>query len=745
MDKPAGGGGGPKASASRPSSSASRQVQFSVLASSSADEAQDQEAYRQEARRWKIAALTLGLLLLGATLLATQASSAARSFAPSVGARLTVRRPPPSSSADHQALVTELGLNATQALLLDASRMRAFLRSDAWREERQRRQRRRRAAETASSSSSSSSSSSLSRGIVIPAGGRDHLLNALVLVRHLRAVGCALPIEVVHFGPEEVGAGDSGGPEASSARKAAALLAREPNVRLVDAHDVDEDDEYDAAAATAATASASESAQAEQLPHHRPSVPASFGKKVWSAAYAASFRHILLLDGDSLPLIDPEPLFDAPDYKRAGSMFWPDFWHDAWTDASLWRALGVVPPWQREEADQEEDRDEGAAVVGSAAASQQQQQQQDQQPHHPLQRRRWRHRLLESGQLLVDRERHADALEWAWLLNGPNREVVYKAMHGDKDTWRLAFDLAGKGGGGRKEGGGGDEGKSGNGVESGDNDDDNNDQTTTGGFFFMVPHKARDVMREGPPGHAHRWHHVGVLQAAPRGVPSVLRAAKEAAVGAGSNSSSNNITSSTTLAALRQAASQAFDTAIAANSSDASGGWPFFLHRTSFNAKFFPDCARRPDADKEEEQAAPGGNGTTPAALRRFPYCRPTHSSVPLADEQAARALKPHMYAFDDADVAADAAARRCALRLAAAAGRGGGASAAAAADSPLVAPLLFGGRLPERACTPEGLAKRGELPVPTFQIDLAWPYVSRAVDQSGALYRQARKEAWEA
>jgi hypothetical protein len=741
-----------------------------VLAAEEDYDDDDRQAYRQEARRWKAAALALGLLALGAALLASVASATRASAASLLLSRQRHAASSSSSSAaHHQALVAELGLNATQALLLDASRIRAFLRSDAWRE----RQQRRRAASAPSSAPSSS------RGVVVPAGGRDHLLNALVLVRHLRAVGCTLPIEVVHFGPDEIGAAgppEEGKPpppprqdaEASSARKAAAALSREPGVRLVDARalppeqeDGDEDaidegsdnDGPGSLSGTAATTSAHLEEQSEHLPHHRPSAPHSFGKKVWAAAYAASFRHVLLLDGDSLPLLDPAPLFDAPDYKRAGSMFWPDFWHDAWTDASLWRSLGVVPPWQRDEAEEEEDRDEGGAqgagAAGPGAGA---------PPPPPRQHgRRWRHRLLESGQLLIDRARHADVLEWAWLLNGPNREVVYKAMHGDKDTWRLAFDLAGKGSPPPRGSGGGAA------AAADANADD--DESVVGGFFFMVPHKARDVMREGPPGHRHRWHHIGVLQAAPRGVPLVLRAAKEAAAAAAGGegeAAAAAATTTTTLAALRQAAAHAFDRAIADNSSDASSGWPFFLHRTSFNAKFFPDCARRPDADKEEEDeeeeeerkaALGGGNNSnttttttaTTARRRQYPYCRPTHSSVPLADEQAGRALKPHMYAFDAADVAAGAAFRRCGARLAAAAGLGGGAEAAAAADSPSVAPLLLGARLPERACASEGLAKRGELPLPTFELDLAFPYVSRAVDASMRLYRDARRGLWEA
>ena len=41
------------------------------------------------------------------------------------------------------------------------------------------------------------------------------------------------------------------------------------------------------------------------------------------------------------------------------------------------------------------------------------------------------------------RVRHADVLEFVWLLNS-HPEVTYTWMHGDKDTYRLGFHLANK-------------------------------------------------------------------------------------------------------------------------------------------------------------------------------------------------------------------------------------------------------------------------------------------------------------
>ena len=46
----------------------------------------------------------------------------------------------------------------------------------------------------------------------------------------------------------------------------------------------------------------------------------------------------------------------------------------------------------------------------------------------------------ESGQLVVDRTRHLLALRAAWVLNA--HPIVYTLLHGDKDTYRIAFDFA---------------------------------------------------------------------------------------------------------------------------------------------------------------------------------------------------------------------------------------------------------------------------------------------------------------
>lgn len=63
-----------------------------------------------------------------------------------------------------------------------------------------------------------------------------------------------------------------------------------------------------------------------------------------------------MIDGDSLPLGNPEQLFDSPVYQMHGSLFWPDFWdailgnHPAKKAAPGYTLFGLEPPWQDDPA-----------------------------------------------------------------------------------------------------------------------------------------------------------------------------------------------------------------------------------------------------------------------------------------------------------------------------------------------------------------------------------------------------------
>ncbi|KAL8676588.1 MAG: hypothetical protein Q9186_006904 [Xanthomendoza sp. 1 TL-2023] len=40
----------------------------------------------------------------------------------------------------------------------------------------------------------------------------------------------------------------------------------------------------------------------------------------------SSFTEVLYLDGDSLPVVNPDPIFSAPAYVNTGAVLWPDYW-----------------------------------------------------------------------------------------------------------------------------------------------------------------------------------------------------------------------------------------------------------------------------------------------------------------------------------------------------------------------------------------------------------------------------------
>ncbi|KAL8733092.1 MAG: hypothetical protein Q9166_002284 [cf. Caloplaca sp. 2 TL-2023] len=45
-----------------------------------------------------------------------------------------------------------------------------------------------------------------------------------------------------------------------------------------------------------------------------------------AAIVFSSFAEVLYLDGDSMPVVNPDPVFDAPAYVDTGAVLWPDYW-----------------------------------------------------------------------------------------------------------------------------------------------------------------------------------------------------------------------------------------------------------------------------------------------------------------------------------------------------------------------------------------------------------------------------------
>lgn len=138
------------------------------------------------------------------------------------------------------------------------------------------------------------------RGIVICAGGARMFTCAWICIGMLRHLGCTLPVEVWHLGPEEIGVPMRG------------LLA-ELGAETIDAHEV--------------------------AKHHAVRRLGGWELKPYALLHSR-FREALLLDADNVPIKDPTGLFDDAEFRATGAMFWPDLLrlsrsNPIWTIAGL--------------------------------------------------------------------------------------------------------------------------------------------------------------------------------------------------------------------------------------------------------------------------------------------------------------------------------------------------------------------------------------------------------------------------
>lgn len=106
----------------------------------------------------------------------------------------------------------------------------------------------------------------------------------------------------------------------------------------------------------------------------------------------SSFKEVLFLDADNNSIGDPTYLFDYEGYINTGAVFWPDFWK---TDVQN-------PIWKIVESEDYEEYEQ------------------------------------ESGQMLINKEQSWTALNLAMYFN-LNREIYYKFLLGDKDTFKFAW------------------------------------------------------------------------------------------------------------------------------------------------------------------------------------------------------------------------------------------------------------------------------------------------------------------
>ncbi|OWZ00288.1 hypothetical protein PHMEG_00028556 [Phytophthora megakarya] len=126
-----------------------------------------------------------------------------------------------------------------------------------------------------------------------------------------------------------------------------------------------------------------------------------FAAKVY-AIYNSAFDQVLFLDADNVPVRDPAFLFRSEEFVRTGAVFWPDFWHPQYTifhimgDSLLWPLLDMTYVNMFEQ---------------------------------------------ESGQLLIDRRRHAASMALVnfFTFHTPNHFEQLKLVYGDKDLFRYAW------------------------------------------------------------------------------------------------------------------------------------------------------------------------------------------------------------------------------------------------------------------------------------------------------------------
>ena len=194
------------------------------------------------------------------------------------------------------------------------------------------------------------------RGIVICAGLK-YFPSAWVCVNLLRHWGCRLPIQLWHLGGAEF--------EPGMARLMAGL-----EVECVDA-----------------------SAVRRRHPVRR---LGGWELKPYALRHCP-FREALLLDADNVPVANPEYLFEGPQYRRTGAVFWPDYGQLA-RGHPIWSLCGLPPRLARE---------------------------------------------FESGQVLLDKVRCWRPLALCLWYN-EHSDFFYQHLLGDKDTFQLAFRKLGQ-------------------------------------------------------------------------------------------------------------------------------------------------------------------------------------------------------------------------------------------------------------------------------------------------------------
>jgi alpha 1,2-mannosyltransferase len=126
-----------------------------------------------------------------------------------------------------------------------------------------------------------------------------------------------------------------------------------------------------------------------------------FNTKIY-AIYHSKFQQVLFLDADNVPVKDPSYLFKTNEFVDTGAVFWPDFWHP---DNTIFSIDETSLVWE---------------LLGTDFVDMFEQ---------------------ESGQLLIDRKRHAAPLSLVifYAFHQPDLFTRLRLSWGDKDLYRFAW------------------------------------------------------------------------------------------------------------------------------------------------------------------------------------------------------------------------------------------------------------------------------------------------------------------
>jgi hypothetical protein len=216
------------------------------------------------------------------------------------------------------------------------------------------------------------------KGIVLAAGGMGYFTSVYINIRVIRErLNCPLPIEVFYAGEDEM------------PREALDFMHQHfSNVRFIDIQTV--------------TGAPQISMKGYQI-------------KVFSVILS-SFKEVLFLDADNIPLSDPTQAFDLKPYKKTGALFWPDFCNMKSTRVETWDVFNLPRPisWPA--------LPEGKPVKWSENC----------QNNDPIE--------IESGQMVFNKKKVWDALVLVAFINKNNKGFFQTLFLGDKQTFSFGFN-----------------------------------------------------------------------------------------------------------------------------------------------------------------------------------------------------------------------------------------------------------------------------------------------------------------